>query len=585
MLRQIRTRDLAAALLLRARREVSDLANTAPPYRMMALSGRPPESLSVHPKPLIKGDKARGAAVLGGRIALAGETLEAPELRQLWDLPTPSKAFAEALHQFEWLPDLLAVQDPEAARLANTLTDDWVARFGKWNWFSWDAHILEGRLWAWLTASEHVFDPEADGCAVRLKAACRQTQRLMRALSLLPEDQSRLFAAITLRLASLSLDQSSSAQAKAQAMLDKTLQTQLLPDGGHVSRSPETTARILENLVVLDQVAHKRGVALSEEVSRTLDRCTAFLRFCRLPGGGLASFHGGGEGQIRALDVAIRHVSGPKAPEGRGFNVAPHSGYHRLEAGGAVLIMDAAGPPPGPHSANVHASALAFEFAAPGGRLVVNCGWSGDQPRSWREAVRATAAHSVLTLEETSSTRLLAEGWRRTLLGQRVASGPEPVKVRRNEEDLGVWLESSHEGYRIGFGLSLRRRLFLAADGGDLRGEDSLFRPVEDGAPENPELRYRFAIRFHLHPTVRASLSRDSLSALLVASNGDGWRFRTDGGPVRLERSVYLAAGGKPERSTQLVVTGEAEPFGAGERPPNRVRWAFQRLGRVGTAG
>ena len=95
-------------------------------------------------------------------------------------------------------------------------------------------------------------------------------------------------------------------------------------------------------------------------------------------------------------------------------------------------------------------------------------------------------------------------------------------------------------------------------------------------------MRYRFAIRFHLHPDVKASLARDGMSVLLVLGNGDGWRFRTDGGPIRIERSVYLATGGTPKRTSQIVVQGEAEPFGAGERPPNRVRWAFQRLGRVG---
>ena len=150
---------------------------------------------------------------------------------------------------------------------------------------------------------------------------------------------------------------------------------------------------------------------------------------------------------------------------------------------------------------------------------------------------------------------------------------------------MGIWLEATHDGYRKRFGLSLRRRVFLAADGGDLRGEDGLFRPVEDGPPEDPEKRYTFAIRFHLHPEVRASLSRDAMSALLVQPNGEGWRFRTDGGTVRLERSVYLGAGAPPQRTTQLVVSGDAEPYGGGDRPPNRVRWAFQRLGRMGSAG
>ncbi len=582
MKRPPRTREIAAALALRGRREMSDLLNAAPPYRMLTQSQRAPEALAVRPKALIKGDKARGAALLGGRFALAGEMLEVSEEESVWDRTAPSKRFAESLHRFDWLADLLAVEDPEAPTMARALVDDWLARFGKWNWFSWEPHVLEGRLWAWMLASETVFASEDPETPKRLKSAVRQGLRLARCLSLMPQDKTRLFAAITLRLAALTLDLPAKLQTQAQSALDRELTSQILPDGGHASRNPRVAADVLIALVILDRAADARGLSLSSEVSRAMDRTAAFIRFCRMPGGGLTVFHGGDEGDSRAIETALKHVGGG---QGRGFNVAPHSGFNRVEAGGAVLIMDSAGPPSGPHSADVHASALTFEFAAPGGRLVVNCGWSADQPRTWREAVRATAAHSALTLEETSSTRLVAQGWARALLGPRVAAGPEPVKARRNEEDLGVWLEASHEGYRREFGLSLRRRLFLASDGGDLRGEDSLYRPVEDGAPDNPELRYRFSIRFHLHPSVRASLSRDSLSALLVAGNGDGWRFRTDGGPVRLERSVYLAAGGKPERSTQLVVSGEAEPYGGGERPPNRVRWAFQRLGRVGAAG
>ena len=76
MKRQPRTREIAAALALRGRREMSDLLNAAPPYRMLTQSQRAPETLAVRPRALIKGDKARGAALLGGRFALAGEMLE-----------------------------------------------------------------------------------------------------------------------------------------------------------------------------------------------------------------------------------------------------------------------------------------------------------------------------------------------------------------------------------------------------------------------------------------------------------------------------------------------------------------------------
>lgn len=574
--------DLAVAAARRMRRESSDIANALALYRLPALSGRTPEALTLAPKALTKGDKGRGAAILSGRFTLAGETLDVPPGESVWDLTAPSRRFAAALHRFDWLADVLAVDDAEARHVALILVDDWIERFGQWNWFSWSPAVAEGRIRAWLFAHAVLLDGE--GAPARLHTLARQTRRLARALAVMDQDRNSLEAAITLALAVLALDLGGAFAARIGRALETALKTQILPDGGHVSRNPEASASALIGLVELDLTAGA-AAPLPDEVRRATDRIAAFVRFCRLPNGALASFHGGGEGEGRAIEAALRHVhGGKKIPAKPAFNIAPHTGYHRADAGDAVVMFDAAGPAAGVQGAEAHASALAFEFAASGSRLVVNCGWSKDQPSAWREAVRATAAHSALTLEETSSARLIEPGWRRELLGPCMAHGPEPVKPRRNEEDLGVWLEATHDGYRDQFGLSVRRRIFLAVDGGDLRGEDGLFRPVEDGAPIDPENRLRFAIRFHLHPDVRASLSRDSMSALLVAPNGDGWRFRTDGGPVRLEKSVYLAGGAPPCRSTQLVISSEAEPFGGGERPPNRVRWAFQRLGRVGGA-
>ncbi|WP_233245654.1 heparinase II/III family protein [Marinicauda salina] len=574
--------DLAAALQRRTRRELSDVANALSPYRLAVLSGRTPSGLAVAPRDLRAGDKAKGAAILSGRFALGGETMTLEAGESVWTRPAPSRRFAAALHGFDWLRDLLSVEEPEAAAFAETLVDDWIAEFGAWNWFAWDPAILGRRIGAWIAAGEALFgDAEPDAARRRLASLARQTRRLRRTLPLMAPDRDRLTASINHAMAAVCLDAGGRALGDANALLASDLTAQILPDGGHVSRNPETAADALIGLVTLEEAAVRRGVELHGEARRAIDRLAPMVRFFRMPDGGLAAFHGGGQGDARAITTALEMADGAE----KTFEFAPHSGYHRAEAAGAVVVLDAGGPARGPHAAEAHASALAFALSAPGGRIVVNCGWSADQPAPWREAVRATAAHSVLTLEETSSARLLQPGMRRSLLGPRVAEGPEPVKARRNEEDMGVWLEASHDGYRARYGLSLRRRLFLAADGGDLRGEDGLFRPVEDGPPDDPEARLRFAIRFHLHPDVRASLSRDSMSALLVLPNGDGWRFRTDGGPVRLERSVYLAAGAPPRRSIQLVVSGDAEPYGGGDRPPNRVRWAFQRLGRVGAAG
>ena len=574
----VRLSDYAGAAMIAIRREASSSFN-AMGLGGFLRGGGAAKPLRLTPHDLREGDVEAGEAFAAARFQLAGETLEAENAAAIWSQPAPSRAFARSLHGFDWLPDLIAA--PNGAELAREHADAWIELFGRWNSFSWDSDILAARIIAWLKAGDTLLADETGDGKKRLKSVLRQAHYLSRAAGLADDGAPRLRAAVALTLAGHCLDGQEAMSRAGLAMLEREIKRQILPDGGHVSRAPQAAAEALIDLVCVKETLAALDQPVSDPLRKAIDRLGPVVRFFRFADGGLASFHGGGEGDRDAIELALGHDSRP----GRIFGFAPHSGYHRAHAGGATVILDAGEAARGALSAGAHASALAFEMDAAGGRLVVNCGWSDDQPPHWREAVRASAAHSTLTLEETSSARLLPPGWRRKLLGPRLATASGPVTARRNEEDMGVWLEGVQEGYRELYGLSHRRRVFLAADGGDLRGEDALFRPVEDGAPPNVEARYRFAIRFHLHPTVRASLSRDAMSALLVQPNGDGWRFRTDGGPVRLERSVYLAAGAPPQRATQIVVQGEAEPFGAGDRPPNRVRWAFQRLGRIGGAG
>jgi uncharacterized heparinase superfamily protein len=586
MARAVRLTDYAGAAIMALRREASSTLHAVGlPGGLHDLAGLPGE-LAIIPEDLYAANPARGNAILDGRFTLAGDSLTAGGPAETWLKPAPTRAFARRLHGFGWLRDCLAATEGDGAAMARDLVDSWIAGFGRWNSLAWSHGILSARLLNWLRCGSALFNDEDGGKDARkprnarFRALLRQARYLQRSLPLAQDGSIRLRSAAALALTGLCLPRQGALQKAGLQALAREVQRQILPDGGHVSRSPRACAEALIDLVTVRSAAIAAGVDLPQEIGRAIDRLAPMTRFFRLSDGGLASFHGGGEGDRRALDAALAHDDTRAKP----FGFAPHSGYHRAEAGGATVILDVGQAPRGVLSTGAHASALAFELSTPSGRLVVNCGWHTDQPSSWREAVRATAAHSTLTLDETSSARLFRPGWRRDLLGPRLATAPGAVTARRNEEEMGIWLEGIHEGYREEYGLSHRRRLFLAADGGDLRGEDALFRPVSDGAPDDPDARWRFAIRFHLHPDIRASLSRDSMSALLVLPSGDGWRFRTDGGPIRLERSVYLAAGAPPQRATQIVVQGEAEPSGAGDRPPNRVRWAFQRLGRIGGA-
>ena len=116
----------------------------------------------------------------------------------------------------------------------------------------------------------------------------------------------------------------------------------------------------------------------------------------------------------------------------------------------------------------------------------------------------------------------------------------------------------------------------MTVEGDDIRGEDSLYVPL--GAEHISREQKPFKIRFHFHPDVRVSLSQDQKSALLVHSGKAGWRFRTDGGPLSVEDSIYLGQGEKPVKAQQIVISGNAYCDSDGETRSNRVRWSFRKL-------
>jgi uncharacterized heparinase superfamily protein len=138
--------------------------------------------------------------------------------------------------------------------------------------------------------------------------------------------------------------------------------------------------------------------------------------------------------------------------------------------------------------------------------------------------------------------------------------GPQEVTAMRAEDAGAQWVAASHDGFKKNLGLTHARQLFLAADGEDLRGEDRLTGRSGQG----------FAIRFHLHPSVQASLAQDGNAVLLRLPGGAGWRLRMQGAVLSIAESIYVGAGGT-QKTRQIVLDGHVGSNGA------IVKWALRR--------
>ena len=110
------------------------------------------------------------------------------------------------------------------------------------------------------------------------------------------------------------------------------------------------------------------------------------LRFFRHGDGSFALFNGMGPTPTDLLTTILAYDDARGTPVAN----APHSGYQRVEAGGAVVLMDTGGPPPIEVSTEAHAGCLSFELSTKANRIVVNCGMPATSRESWRQVARAT---------------------------------------------------------------------------------------------------------------------------------------------------------------------------------------------------
>ena len=245
----------------------------------------------------------------------------------------------------------------------------------------------------------------------------------------------------------------------------------------------------------------------------------------------------------------------------------PHTGFQRLDGGITTIIMDTGKPPPPNVSQDAHAGCLSFELSVGASRIITNCGMPATGRDNWRAFARETAAHTDLVYRETSSCEFVAlTAMKRFLQGAPIIAGPTQVEVYRETTADGIMITASHNGYAKNFGLIHRRSILMAGDGTRIDGEDAL-EPVSGGNVRGDD---DFAVRFHLHPNVKASRLADGRAVMLVLPNRDVWMFEALDDAVELEDSVFLAGSDGPRRTVQVVIRERA-------REAPRVRWSIAR--------
>lgn len=511
--------------------------------------GRIPDAPALSVRDPWPGDPGRAARLLRGELDLAGTVR--PLDRAAWSDTAGPEELRVAAHGFTWLRDLRALGTDGARTRARTLVADWIAASGR-DRIAERADVAGARITSWLGHYDFFVASADDAFRASVMARLVMDARMLAAAIPAEEMDSRALTALKgLIAASVALPSQATYLTRCMRLLPQEIARQVLPDGCHAERSPAAQLTALQDLTEIRALLQAALAQPPAALASAIERMAPALRALRHGDGGLALFNGAREETSSLVDLVLTQAGrGGRAPAG-----LTESGFQRLQAGRSVLMVDCGPPPPHGIDRRAHAGTLSMELSVGRERLIVNCGAAPPSSGPWRDAARATAAHSTLVVADTNSAELKPEGLGRV---------PATVDAQRQEANGAHWLEASHDGYRPVNGAVHHRRLYMAESGEDIRGEDSIDAPKP----------LPFAVRFHLHPTVVASMQQDGRSVVLRLPGGSIWSLRAKAVDMALEPSVYL--GGPEQRATQQVVlTAPVE----GDDPVQKAEWAITKVG------
>ncbi len=514
--------------------------------RMPALRmGRVPDAPALSVRDPWPGDPARGARILKGELEHAGSVLRLGP--GTWSDTTGPATLRALAHGFGWLRDLRALGTDGARARARDLVADWIGTPGR-DRMSERADVIGARITAWLGHYDFFVASADDAFRASVMARLVADARMLAAAIPADEIDARALTALKgLIAASVALPTQATYLTRCMRLLPQEIARQVLPDGCHAERSPAAQLAALQDLTEIRALLQAALAQPPAALASAIERMAPALRALRHGDGGLALFNGAREETPALIDLVLTQAGrGGRAPAG-----LTESGFQRLQAGRTVLMVDCGPPPPHGIDRLAHAGTLSMELSVGRERMIVNCGAAPPSRGPWHDAARATAAHSTLVVADTNSSELKPEGLGRV---------PTVVDAQRQEANGAHWLEASHDGYRTLDGAIHHRRLYMAESGEDIRGEDS----IEASKP------HPFAVRFHLHPGVVASMQQDGKTVVLRLPGGGIWALRAKANDMTIEESIYL--GGPDQRPTQqIVLTGGGETQSA--------EWAITKVG------
>ncbi len=502
-----------------------------------------------NPESLWRGNKAKGVKIIDGFLNYQKETVFIN--KQVWQKNHGSKSWNNYLHSFMWIKDVRSVGTDEARIFIRKKLLSWISESDYLNRCSWNQEVLSRRIFYFLTNLSFFFETADNNFQKRF--ACnlnKQCILLFNSMNKEPAIKNKIFTVKSLILASLCFKNLNKNFEFSITLLSKIIKSTVI-DGMHYLRSPSEHFYFLCSLLDIKNFFGNLNIKIPDDLNQTVREMTMILNFFRIGDGHLAIFNKYDFIGIDKINNLLKKVGHkyrlPKVSRCLGFN--------RVSKNKLTLIMDCGKPT----KEKTQAGTLSFEFSHFLEKIVVNCGSPFVNNKDWDDAMRSTAAHSTLNINEINSSDIFFDKDTTT----RIAN----VFSEQFEKNDNIWINSYHEGYKDIFGIIHKRLIHIDLKNLIIRGEDSFEYKIE----ESTEKKSQYFLRFHIHPSIKLNVTTSKKKVVLKLRNNAGWEFISSEPKIEIEDGIYLGENKIVQPNHHIIIKDKIEK-------DKKIKWLFRLI-------
>ncbi len=518
-----------------------------PIYNFLLERQSSPEIIFI-PENLWIGSPDDGKKIVDGFLSFYGEGVAFN--KQVWKKNNASKSWNEELFSFEWVKDVKALGTNKARIFLRDNIREWMKFRNNWDSFTWRTDILAKRISHLLSNMSFFYNTADEDFQKKFtKLLNKQSIHLLKIYKKKNQGDKKIFIAKAIILASLSFKNLSGKFQLGVNLLKEIIEDHILEDGMHYLRSPSEQFIFLQSLIDIKNFLGLSKIIIPKFLNEAIYRMSSVLKFFKMGNGELAIFNTYKFIEPDEVNEVIKRSNSKlKTPD-----VLKFSGFHRISENRLNFLMDCGKPT----SEKTHASSLSFEFSHGIEKIVVNCGSPFINNKKLSEALRSTAAHSTISIDDVNSSDIFFE--KNTT--SRIANVWSEKFIEKHE----CWINSAHSGYKNLFGLIHNRKIHIDTKNLIIRGQDYFSRPLKKYA----QIPKKLFLRFHIHPDVKLNVTASKKKVVLKLKNNLGWEFICSEPKIEVNEGVYFGEKKLTKKNNHILISENVVP-------DKKIKWLFR---------